>query len=112
MAWFVLSIWFLFNGAGYIELTAAVVTLFFAVVIAIPSALWLVWRKSTTTGTADAQNQTESFRDWARGDFLMAAADKRKGLEAAAEMLLPLAAVAFGLTAIGIVFDLAVYGRL
>jgi hypothetical protein len=47
-----------------------------------------------------------SLRDWSAGDFAVWGS-KLKSTHAAIDMLLPLAAVAFGLTAIGIVFLIA-----
>ena len=47
-----------------------------------------------------------SFHDWRTGDFAVWGS-KLHGTDAAIDMLLPLAAVAFGLTAIGIVFLIA-----
>jgi hypothetical protein len=44
-----------------------------------------------------------SFHDWKSGDFAVWGS-KLNGMHAAIDVLLPLAAVAFGLTAIGIVF--------
>jgi hypothetical protein len=44
-----------------------------------------------------------SFHDWRIGDFAVWDS-KLHGMHAAIDMLLPLAAVAFGLTALGIVF--------
>jgi hypothetical protein len=44
-----------------------------------------------------------SYRDWKIGDFAVWGS-KLRGTQAAIDMLLPLAAVAFGLTALGIVF--------
>jgi hypothetical protein len=49
-----------------------------------------------------------SFRDWRAGDFAVWGA-RLRGSDAAIDMLLPLAAVAFGLTAIGIVFLICAY---
>jgi len=46
---------------------------------------------------------TPSFHDWKTGDFAVWGG-KLRSTHAAIDMLLPLAAVAFGLTALGIVF--------
>ncbi len=50
-----------------------------------------------------------SFRDWRTGDFAVWGS-RLHGTHAAIDMLLPLAAVAFGLTAIGIVFLIVASG--
>jgi hypothetical protein len=49
-----------------------------------------------------------SFGDWRIGDFAVWGG-RLKGMHAAIDMLLPLAAVAFGLTAIGIAFLIAAH---
>jgi hypothetical protein len=49
------------------------------------------------------QQRQLPFRDWRSGEFAVWQA-RLRGLHAAIDILLPLAAVAFGLTAIGIVF--------
>jgi hypothetical protein len=52
---------------------------------------------------ADQSHSKISFHDWKIGDFAVWGA-RLRGTHAAIDMLLPLAAVAFGLTALGIVF--------
>ena len=50
-----------------------------------------------------------SLRDWTTGDFAVWGS-RLYGTDAAIDMLLPLAAVAFGLTALGIVFLICASG--
>jgi hypothetical protein len=50
-------------------------------------------------------NPAESLGTWLRGQFATWT-DQEKGSTAALEILLPLAAVAFGFTALGIVLEL------
>src|SRR5450631_230519 len=98
--WFVLSAWTLFGGSGYLSLTFAIITLFFLIAILIPVALWHTWRRHPeVSGLPD---QAVAFRDWMTGTF-EAWQRHVRGSEAAVQVLLPIAAVAFGLTAIGIV---------
>jgi hypothetical protein len=65
------------------------------------TALYLVWLKHQTPHERSPDNT--SFHDWRRGDFSIWGS-KLVGMHAAIDMLLPLAAAAIGLTAIGIVF--------
>jgi hypothetical protein len=62
--------------------------------------LALVWRKFRGS---DSHPEVISFRDWRAGNFAVWGG-RVSGTNAAIDMLLPLAAVALGLTAIGIVF--------
>jgi hypothetical protein len=68
--------------------------------VGLPWLLSLIWRKYRMPGE---QPRRLAFRDWRSGDFAVWQA-RLRGLHAAIDILLPLAAVAFGLTAIGIVF--------
>jgi len=61
----------------------------------------LVWQRHQTV--YQRHPNEISFRDWRIGDFAVWGS-KLHGTHAAIDMLLPLAAVAFGLTALGIVF--------
>jgi hypothetical protein len=101
VAWFAISAWVLFDRGGDIELSLAMVSVLFLVAVGLPWVLSLAWRKSQMP---DQQHpQQLSFHDWSSGDLAVWGA-KLRGMHAAIDMLLPFAAVAFGLTAIGIVF--------
>jgi hypothetical protein len=76
------------------------VSLLLLVAVLIPLALAQVWRRHHAH---DPHPNAISFRDWRAGDFAVWGA-RLRGSDAVIDMLLPLAAVAFGLTAIGIVF--------
>jgi hypothetical protein len=66
-----------------------------------------VWKRHLMP---DQRHPTKiSFRDWRIGDFAVWGS-KLHSTHAAADMLLPLAAVALGLTAIGIVFVICANG--
>jgi hypothetical protein len=100
--WFVLSIW-AFGDSGYSEFLLAVVSGFFLMVVAIPFALWRMWRKH-----AGVRQDDEPLRDWAAHEFDIQPG-RMKGKEAVVEILLPIAAVAFGMTAFAIVLILTAH---
>ena len=121
LIWFVVAAWLLFSGAGYIELALAMVSVLVFMALALPTLLWhagvaarrsgVAARRSGAAGAegtvADptAELSPTTFSAWLRGRFATWT-DVERPSTAAIEMLLPLAAVAFGLTAIGIVFQL------
>jgi hypothetical protein len=77
------------------------VTVLFAVAIALPWTLSLVWKKFQMPDEGRAK--PASFHDWTDGDLAVWGA-RLRARDAAIDVLLPLAAVSLGLTAIGIVF--------
>jgi len=90
-------IWVGFADTGYTEFLLAVVSGFFLMFAAIPLAIWHMWRKHS--GEADDH---ESLRDWGAHEFNIEPGPMQ-GRDAAVEVLLPIAAVAFGMMAIAIV---------
>jgi hypothetical protein len=62
--WLVVSVWVFFGAGDYSELTFAVVSVFFFIIVAIPYILWRVWRRESGTS-----QDHESFRAWVAGDF-------------------------------------------
>lgn len=64
-------------------------------------SLSLIWRKYEQPHQAHPHKMT--FRDWKEADFAVWGS-KLHAMHTAIDMLLPLAAVAFGLTALGILF--------
>jgi hypothetical protein len=98
--WFVLAAWIFFGGAEYMGLLLAMVTGFFLMAMGIPFALWLVWRKHRPGGPHEERS---AFVEWASGQF-ETATGRRNAMGAAIEILLPLAAAATGMTAMGIIF--------
>lgn len=104
LVWFVIAAWLLFGGSDYIELALAMISVLVFMTIAIPLALWrthlTAQRSSRTT-----EQGSETLDKWLRGQFATWT-DQEKGSTAAIEILLPQAAVAFGITALGIVFEL------
>ena len=108
LIWFVAAAWLLFSGSGYIELALTMISVLVFVAIGTPVALW---RGKVTAQRSDvAMNGTgktsESLGAWLQGQF-STWTGQEKGSTAAIEILLPLAAVAFGITALGIAFELA-----
>ena len=101
VAWMALASWG-FAGAGYADLSLTVVTGLLVVAIAIPFVLWRVWRANSTP----KERERKPFADWAAGDF-ETWQDRVKGSNAAAEIILPIAAAAVGMTALAIVFHYA-----
>jgi len=102
VAWMALAAWG-FAGPGYADLSLTVVTLFLFVAIAIPFVLWRVGRANRDRRT---DRKPEPFADWAAGDF-ETWQDRVRGRNAAAEIVLPIAAAAVGMTALAIVFHYA-----
>jgi hypothetical protein len=82
-------------------------------VIAISTVLWRAGRKarSANAGSIDSSvapagaETPQTFGTWLHGEFATWT-NQEKGSTAAVEILLPLAAVALGITALGIVLDL------
>jgi ABC transporter substrate binding protein len=73
---------------------------------AIPALLWLTWRRNAD-GARDDNHL--SFRDWAAGEF-KTGTDSVKGANATVEILLPIAAVAVGMTVLGLLFRIMANG--
>jgi amino acid transporter len=104
IAWLVLSVWVLFGSGAYVGLILTMITVFFVIVTGIPTLIWLSWRHNTNP---EAQGHAESFRNWATHPF-STWTETLSGRAAAAQILLPLAAVAFGMTTFGLVYVLTV----
>src|SRR5262245_474730 len=101
--WLVVSAWVFFGSADYDGITLTVVTGLFVVAIGIPVLLWRTWqRRADHNGDAPVP----SFHEWRSGEFATWTG-RHAASGAVIETLLPIAAVAFGMTAIGLVFVLA-----
>jgi hypothetical protein len=100
-AWLALAAWG-FAGPGYADLSLVVVTGLLIVAIAIPLILWRVWRANTDEGADDRMK----FSEWKSSQF-ETWQDRVKGSNAAAEIVLPIAAAAIGMTAFAIIFHYA-----
>jgi len=104
--WFAFSAWLFFSSAaGYTDLALGVVSLFLLITVAIPFAIFMAWRGSPVAGSPSSRPQT--FRDWASSELVIWGG-RVSGKEAAIEILLPLLAVAVGLTLFGVVLHLDV----
>lgn len=105
--WFVLAVWS-FAGGGVTDYLLFIVSGFIFVVVALSLILSRVGHGNDTVETKAAPDTVpqRSLRDWAALDF-DTWAGRLTGTEAAVQILLPIAAAAVGMTAIGIVFHLA-----
>ena len=101
VAWFALAAWILFDRQNDIGLPLAMISVLLLVAVFLPWSLSLVWQKHQMTHQRHPEKI--SFRDWKIADFAVCGS-KLRGMHAVIDMLLPLAAVAFGLTALGLVF--------
>ena len=104
---FVAAVWMFFDSDPYEAWLDVVVTGLFVIAIAIPALLWLTWRRNADDARDDSRHL--SFRDWSVGDFNTLTGPV-KGANAAAEVLLPIAAVAVGMTVLGLVFHIIASG--
>lgn len=102
--WFVLWIWS-FAGAGVTDYLLSIVSGFILVVAVLTFILSRVGHNYPAVGPdkAKADKQSESFRDWATSHF-DTDAGRLRGFQAATQILLPIGAAAFGMTAFGIIF--------
>lgn len=100
--WYLVSAWIGFATDSYTAYLLVVVSGLFFMAMAIPTAIWLASRAKQPR---DSQQHANTFRDWASGEFNVCGGHL-KGSNAAVQILLPLAAVAFGMTAFAIVVHL------
>ncbi len=95
--WFVLSVW-LFSGPGVTDYLLFIVSGFIFIAATLPFILSRVGRGDRAVRGGDT---SPTFRDWRAWDF-DTWQSRLTGRQAAAQILLPLAAVAFGMTIFGI----------
>lgn len=103
IALFTVAAWLAFDHGVRTELPLSMITLFFVIAIGIPAIIAGVWRRKAELSAAD--RKTVTFREWMSGEFPVWGSHIKTS-EAMVDMLLPLAAVSFGMVAIGIVFAL------
>lgn len=103
-AWLALSAWG-FSGSDDTGTDLTVVTGLVLMSIALPTILWLIGRKYRQP--RDGKARRSSLHDWLFGDFEVWQTHI-KGFDAAVGILLPIAAVAIGMTLFAIVRHLAV----
>lgn len=101
IALFTVSAWLVFDRKPETGLPLSMITLFFLIAISIPAIIAHVWRRKADLSAAD--RKIVPFREWLSGEFPVWGSHIRTS-EAMIDMLLPLAAVSFGMVAIGIVF--------
>jgi hypothetical protein len=100
--WLVLAAWLFFSGPDYSRIVLVVVSGLALTAIGIS---YVLWRISWKHGATRIPGEEEPFHDWRTGEFQTWQA-RLEGREALIQILLPIAAVAIGMTAIGIVFCL------
>ena len=103
---FVAAVWMFFDSDPYGAWLDVVVTGLFVIAIAIPTICWLTWQRNADGA---GRGGSPSFRDWAAAEFDTSTSPV-KGANATAEVLLPIAAVAVGMTVLGLVFHIIASG--
>jgi hypothetical protein len=103
-AWFVLATWS-FAGAGLSDYLLVIVDGFIFVAIMLTLILFSV-AGNKNNGTTPPNAGEPSLRDWARWDY-ETWTGRIRGAHAATQILLPIAAAAIGMTAIGIIYMVA-----
>jgi len=104
--WLLVSVWWFFDGPGYIKLALGVISALVFMTVAIPFALSLTHARNSEPRPDATATPRESFAAWLRGNFDTWTGPCRSAT-AAIEILLPIAAVAFAMTAFGIIFTIA-----
>ena len=99
--WLILSVW-LFAGNGTVDYLLVIVSGFIVIAVALPVILSRVTRIDAATDGDEPQ----SYRDWSAADF-DTWQGRLSGAEAATQILLPVAAVAIGMTLFGIALHVA-----
>jgi hypothetical protein len=108
--WFVVGVWS-FAGVGVTDYLLFIVSGFIFIAVALPLILSCVGRvhDGTNGAAAKGDDKPRAFRDWAQWDF-DTWQGRLTGAEAAMQILLPIAAAAFGMTALGIAFQIIEHG--
>jgi hypothetical protein len=99
--WLVLSVW-LFAGSGIADYLLVIVSGFIVIAVALP----LILSRVTRIDDAADDDEPQSFRDWSAADF-DTWQGRLSGAQAATQILLPIAAVAIGMTVFGIALHVA-----
>lgn len=102
--WIAVAVW-AFGTDSYSDYLLAIVSGFIFIVVALAYVLSRVGTRDPGAPPRERARETEreSFRDWALGEF-DTWQDRVSASNAAVEILLPMAAIAFGMTAIGVVY--------
>ncbi|TYO67779.1 hypothetical protein FXV83_03120 [Bradyrhizobium hipponense] len=104
VALFVIAAWLAFDRRSDIELPLGIVSVLMLVAVLLPYLLWRVWR--TGQARPPTLRTNKGFGKWMEGSTQVWQS-RLKNSDAAIDMLLPLAAMALGLIALGIVFALS-----
>jgi hypothetical protein len=104
--WFVLSAWMFFGSATHMGLILAIMCVLFIMATGVPYLLWRVGEVARRQQTRSADEPAEPFQAWIGGDFATWTGNQTS-VTAAVEILLPIAAVAIGIMALGIVWATA-----
>jgi hypothetical protein len=100
--WFGIAAWLLFASSDYQKFDLVMVSFVMLAAVAIPSIVLMTRRHFLRTHMHAEEPAPHSLHAWLAGDFQTWQARIPAG-EAAVQILLPLAAVSIGLTALGIV---------
>lgn len=103
--WLAISIWG-FCGSGFTALVMAIISLLIAVAVGLASVVALATRRRRAP---DSEPPDGSFQRWL-GDSFEAHTGRLSGAAAAIQVILPLAAVSFGMTLFAVVRHLDVFG--
>jgi len=105
--WLGLAIWG-FGYDGQTDYLLAIVSGFLFIAVAIPSTLALMVHRQKNSHERKSSGEA-SFKEWMTGNF-DTWQDRVKGHNAAVEVLLPMAAIAIGMTAFVIVLHFTAVG--
>jgi hypothetical protein len=105
--WLAVAIWG-FGYDGQTDYLLAIVTGFLFIAVAIPSVLALMVHRQMNADERKSSDEA-SFKEWMTGNF-DTWQDRVKGRNAAVEVLLPMAAIAIGMTAFAIVLHFTEVG--
>lgn len=104
--WFICAAW-IFSAGGLTDYLLFVVTAFLCVAIGLPLILFRVARaRPSMQGSSPRGIEQPPLREWMRWRY-DTWTERLSGANAAVQILLPIAAAAIGMTAIGIVYRLA-----
>jgi hypothetical protein len=105
--WLGLVIWG-FGYDGQTDYLLAIVSGFLFIAVAIPSTLALMVHRQKSSDEQNSSGEA-SFKEWMTGNF-DTWQDRVRGRNAAVEVLLPMAAIALGMTAFAIVLHFTAVG--
>jgi hypothetical protein len=105
--WLGLAIWG-FGYDGQTDYLLAIVSGFLFIAVAIPSTLALMVHRQKNSDERKSSGEA-SFKEWMTGNF-DTWQDRVRGRNAAVEVLLPMAAIAIGMTAFAIVLHFTAVG--